>query len=95
MGASSLEMHSRQCIKGIGSRILPQHLAIHKQTQCVKDCTKQWLIFQEPPPMIEKITTNKQQNLKCKEYDYAVGHEVLIKAVNPAKLEPKAHGSYA
>ena len=32
--------------------------------------------------------------MKCKEYDYAVGHEVLIKAVNPAKLEPKAHGPY-
>eukprot|EP00957_Ditylum_brightwellii_P025437 1923631-Ditylum_brightwellii.AAC.1 len=36
-----------------------------------------------------------RQNLKSKEYDYAVGHEVLIKAVNPAKLEPKAHWPYA
>jgi hypothetical protein len=35
-----------------------------------------------------------RQNLKCKEHDYAVGHEVLIKAVNPAKLEPKAQGTY-
>eukprot|EP00957_Ditylum_brightwellii_P151305 11521468-Ditylum_brightwellii.AAC.1 len=32
-----------------------------------------------------------RQNLKRKEYDYAVGRGVLIKAVNPAKLEPKAH----
>eukprot|EP00957_Ditylum_brightwellii_P095759 7296335-Ditylum_brightwellii.AAC.1 len=36
-----------------------------------------------------------RQNLKRKEYDYAVDHEVLIKAVNPAKLEPKAYGPYA
>eukprot|EP00957_Ditylum_brightwellii_P156528 11913552-Ditylum_brightwellii.AAC.1 len=35
-----------------------------------------------------------RQNLKRKEYDYMVGHEVLIKAVNPTKLEPKAHGPY-
>eukprot|EP00957_Ditylum_brightwellii_P137472 10481311-Ditylum_brightwellii.AAC.1 len=36
-----------------------------------------------------------RQNLKCKEYDYAVGHEVLIKAVKPAKFDPKAHGPHA
>eukprot|EP00957_Ditylum_brightwellii_P114594 8738115-Ditylum_brightwellii.AAC.1 len=30
-----------------------------------------------------------RQNLKSKEYDYAVGHEVLIKAVNPESLSLK------
>eukprot|EP00957_Ditylum_brightwellii_P180080 13717791-Ditylum_brightwellii.AAC.1 len=41
------------------------------------------------------VTAMHQQNLKHREYDYAVGHKVLIKAVNPAKLEPKAHVPYA
>eukprot|EP00957_Ditylum_brightwellii_P190407 14494331-Ditylum_brightwellii.AAC.1 len=36
-----------------------------------------------------------RQNLKCKAYNHAVGHAVLIKSVNQAKLEPKAHGPYA
>eukprot|EP00957_Ditylum_brightwellii_P061941 4700767-Ditylum_brightwellii.AAC.1 len=62
-------------------------------------------IFLDLPGIDDLITIRKRrqhlidenlhrQILKRKEYDYAVGHEVLIKAVNPAKLEPKAHGPY-
>eukprot|EP00957_Ditylum_brightwellii_P155571 11842311-Ditylum_brightwellii.AAC.2 len=36
-----------------------------------------------------------RHNLKHKEYDYVVSHKMLIKTVNPAKLERKAHGPYA
>ena len=35
-----------------------------------------------------------RQNRKRRDYNYAAGQEVLIKAVNPAKLEPRAHGPY-
>eukprot|EP00957_Ditylum_brightwellii_P083146 6321646-Ditylum_brightwellii.AAC.1 len=34
------------------------------------------------------------QNLKRREWDYAVGQEVLIKEVDPSKLQPRAHGPY-
>lgn len=36
----------------------------------------------------------RRQNQKRREWTYAVGQEVLIKAVKPRKLEPKAHGPY-
>jgi hypothetical protein len=36
----------------------------------------------------------RQQNAKRREYHYAVGQEVLIKSVDPTKMEPKAHGPY-
>eukprot|EP00957_Ditylum_brightwellii_P189225 14403113-Ditylum_brightwellii.AAC.1 len=35
-----------------------------------------------------------RQNLKCCEWDYAVGQEVLIKEVDPNKLQQRAHGPY-
>ena len=35
-----------------------------------------------------------RQNRKRRDYNYAAGQEVLIKAVNPANLEPRAHGPY-
>ena len=36
-----------------------------------------------------------RQNAKRREYDYTVGQEVLVKAVNPNKLQPRAHGPYS
>ena len=36
----------------------------------------------------------RRQNRKRREWNYAVGQEVLIKAVDPTKLEPRAHGPY-
>eukprot|EP00957_Ditylum_brightwellii_P162153 12346066-Ditylum_brightwellii.AAC.1 len=35
-----------------------------------------------------------RQNLRHREWDYMVGQEVLIKEVNPSKLQPQAHGPY-
>ena len=35
-----------------------------------------------------------RQNEKRREYHYAVGQQVLMKTVNPSKLEPRAHGPY-
>ena len=36
----------------------------------------------------------RRQNRKRREWNYAVGQEVLIKSVDPTKLEPRAHGPY-
>ena len=36
----------------------------------------------------------RRQNQKQREWDYAVGQEVLIKTVSPNKLEPRAHVPY-
>ena len=36
----------------------------------------------------------RRQNLKRREHRYKIGDEVLIKVVDPNKLEPKAHGPY-
>jgi hypothetical protein len=36
----------------------------------------------------------QQQNDKRREYRYTVGQEVLIKSVDPTKMEPKAYGPY-
>ena len=36
----------------------------------------------------------RRQNSKRRNFNYSVGQEVLVKAVNPAKLEPRAHGPY-
>ena len=33
-----------------------------------------------------------RQNRKRRDFNYSVGQEVLVKAVSPAKLEPRAHG---
>ena len=36
----------------------------------------------------------RRQNSKRRDFNYSIGQEVLVKAVNPAKLEPRAHGPY-
>ena len=36
----------------------------------------------------------RRQNLKRRDFNYAVGQEVLVKNINPNKLEPRAHGHY-
>ena len=36
----------------------------------------------------------RQQNQKRREFNYAIGQEVLVKTVKPDKLEPRAHGPY-
>ena len=36
----------------------------------------------------------RRQNQKRREFNYAIGQEVLVKTVNPDKLEPRAHGPY-
>ena len=35
-----------------------------------------------------------RQNQKRRDFNYSIGQEVLAKAVNPSKLEPRAHGHY-
>ena len=35
-----------------------------------------------------------RQNNKRRDFNYTVSQEVLIKTVNPSKLEPRAHGPY-
>ena len=35
-----------------------------------------------------------RQNRKRRDFDHAIGQEVLLKAINPGKLEPRAHGPY-
>lgn len=35
-----------------------------------------------------------RQNQKRRDFNYSVGQEVLIQTVNPATLEPQAHGPY-
>jgi len=36
----------------------------------------------------------RRQNKRRRDFNYATGQEVLIKTVNPSKLEPRAHGPY-
>eukprot|EP00957_Ditylum_brightwellii_P202558 15330669-Ditylum_brightwellii.AAC.2 len=36
----------------------------------------------------------RRQNLICREWNYMVDQEVLIKEVDPNKLQPQAHGPY-
>ena len=36
----------------------------------------------------------RRQNRKRRVWDYAVGQEVLIKAIEPNKLQARAHGPY-
>lgn len=36
----------------------------------------------------------RRQNQKRRDYNYDVGQEVLVKAIKPSKLEPRAHGPY-
>ena len=36
----------------------------------------------------------RRQNERRREYRYEVGQEVLIKAIDPKKLDPRAHGPY-
>ena len=36
----------------------------------------------------------RRQNQKRREFNYAIGQEVLVKTVNPDKLEPRARGPY-
>ena len=36
----------------------------------------------------------RRQNQKRREFHYSVNQEVLVKTVNPNKLEPRAHGPY-
>ena len=36
----------------------------------------------------------RRQNQKRREFHYSVNQEVLVKTVNPSKLEPRAHGPY-
>ena len=36
----------------------------------------------------------RRQNQKKREFKYAIGQEVLVKTVNPDKLEPRTNGPY-
>lgn len=36
----------------------------------------------------------RRQNRKRRDYDYRIGQEVLVKTLNPGKLQPRAHGPY-
>ena len=36
----------------------------------------------------------RRQNKKRREFHYSVNQDVLVKAVNPSKLEPRANGPY-
>ena len=36
----------------------------------------------------------RRQNQRRREYHYTIGQEVLIKAINPSKMQPRAHGPY-
>ena len=43
----------------------------------------------------ELINDNlRRQNLKRREFHYQVGQQVLIKSINPKKLQAQAHGPY-
>ena len=43
----------------------------------------------------QKVNENlMRENAKRREYYFEVGQEVLVKADNPNKLEPRAHGPY-
>lgn len=51
-----------------------------------------WKIQQGRQSLIDENLI--RQNRKRRDFNYAVGQEVLLKAVNPSKLEPRAHGPY-
>eukprot|EP00957_Ditylum_brightwellii_P147574 11239080-Ditylum_brightwellii.AAC.1 len=36
----------------------------------------------------------RQQNLRWREFDYAARQEVVIKTVDPHKMQARAHGPY-
>ena len=36
----------------------------------------------------------RRQNQKRRDYNYDIGQELLVKAIKPSKLEPRAHGPY-
>ena len=36
----------------------------------------------------------QRQNQQRQMFDYAIGQQVLVKAINPSKLQPRAHGPY-
>eukprot|EP00957_Ditylum_brightwellii_P011549 873264-Ditylum_brightwellii.AAC.1 len=63
----------------------------------------QWDMFFNLPIIADLITIRdkrqvminenlRRQNLKCREWNYMVGQDVLIKEVDPNKLQPRAHG---
>lgn len=91
--ALSTTMHVTRCAVSRALGISPGALVFRRD------------MFLDLPIMVDlvKIQQRRQlmidenlmrQNKKRRDFNYAVGQEILIKAVNPSKLEPRAHGPY-
>jgi hypothetical protein len=91
--ALATAMHATQCAVHRTLQISPGALVYHRD------------MFLDLPILADLLTIQQRrqvlidENLRCENnrrrtFEYRVGQQVLIKAVDPRKMEPRAHGPY-
>jgi transposase InsO family protein len=91
--ALATAMHAMRCAASRTLGISPGALVFHRDMILDLPVIADLLTIRDKRQVL--IDENlRRQNLKRRSFDYQVGQDVLIKAISPSKLEPRAHGPY-
>ena len=85
--------HALRCAVGRTTGVSPGSLAFNRDMLLDIPLITDMLLLQQNRQAI--VDENlRRQNAKRYDYDYKIGDSVLIKEVDPVKLQPRAHGPY-
>ena len=92
--ALAAAMHATRCSYTRSIGMTPGEMVFHRDMFFDLPIIVDLLSIQDERQQM--IDTNLiRQNSKRREHHYRIGDEVLIKAVNPSKLDARAHGPYS
>ena len=93
-GALATAMHAMRCSVSRSLGIAPGSLVFHRDMILDIPLVADLIMIREKRQQL--IDENlRRQNAKRRHWDYVAGQQVLIKTVDPTKLEERAHGPYA
>eukprot|EP00957_Ditylum_brightwellii_P078601 5975973-Ditylum_brightwellii.AAC.1 len=86
-------MYATRCAVSRSLGVMPGALAFHQDMLIDLPIIADLLMIQQKRQVL--IDENsRRQNLKRRDWNYAVGEEVLMKVIEPTKLQPRYHGPY-
>lgn len=92
--ALATAMHAMRCAVHRALGISPGALAFRRDMYLdLPIVTDLLLIQQKRQALIDENL--RRENMKRRSFDFRVGQRVLIKSVDPRKLDPRAHGPYS
>eukprot|EP00957_Ditylum_brightwellii_P031742 2407121-Ditylum_brightwellii.AAC.1 len=91
--ALATAMYATRCAVSQTLGISPGALAFHRDMLVDLPTIADLLMIQQKRQVLIDESM-RRQNLKRRDWNYAVGQEVLIKMIDPTKLQPRFHGPY-